>query len=132
MELFHEEIRRQEDLLYGEALFFECVSQLYAGQDAVIETYRKQFRNIIQIGKDAVQRAVTLLQSAKETPEKTTLFQHFAFMPCLGHPKPEELAKRARILVDAYNELFPNRPRGLAFTKPEVLQLIEAAAGALK
>ena len=125
---FAQEIKRNEDLLYGVALFFEVIAHLYSSQKAELETYRKQFRNIIQLGNDALERAVAMLERAKENPEKVQLFAHFSFVPCLGHPRPAELAERARILVDTYNEIFPGRPRGQPFGTAEIMRLMEAAA----
>lgn len=125
---FSADIKRHEDLLYGVALFFEGIACLYAGEDAELETYRKQFRNIIQLGNDALERAVAMVERAKQNPDKAELFKHFTFVPCLGHPKPEELAERATILVSTYNEIFPGRPRGQAFEAGEIRRLMEAAA----
>ena len=125
---FHEEIRRQEDLLYGVALFYEVITHLYAGQKAELETYRKQFRNIIQIGNTAIERAVGMLERARQNPERVDMFRHFTFVPCLGHSNPDELAKRAMILVQTYNEIFPGRPRGQSFETAEIMRLMEAAS----
>ncbi|MEI6970219.1 MAG: hypothetical protein WCL44_01765 [bacterium] len=122
------DIKRHEDLLYGVALFFEGVAYLYSGEEPELETYRKQFRNIIQLGNDALERAVAMVERAKQNPEKAELFTHFTFVPCLGHPHPEALAARAQILVDTYNEIFPGRPRGQAFSQSEIRRLMEAAA----
>ena len=128
MDDFSREIKKNEDLLYGVALFFEVIVHLYSSQEAELETYRKQFRNIIQLGNDAISRAVAMLERAKQNPEKTQLFAHFTFVPCLGHPKPEELAERARILVATYEEIFPGRPRGQPFKTAEIIRLMDAAA----
>lgn len=125
---FSREIKRNQDLLYGVALFFEGIAHLYSSQEAELETYRKQFRNIIQLGNDAIERAVAMVERAKQNPEKALLFKHFSFVPCLGHSKPEELAERARILVETYNEIFPGRPRGQAFGTDEIIRLMEAAS----
>lgn len=128
---FSRDIKRNEDLLYGVALFFEAISHLYSNQEAELETYRKQFRNVIQLGNDALERAVAMLERAKQNPDKAQLFAHFTFVPCLGHPKPEELAVRARILVETYEEIFPGRPRGQAFKTSEIIRLMEAASARL-
>jgi len=125
---FSQKIKQNEDLLYGVALFFEAIAHLYSSQTAELETYRKQFRNIIRLGNDTVERAVAVMERAKQNPDKAQLFEHFSFVPCLGHPRPEELAERARILVDTYEEVFPGRPRGQSFRTDEIMRLMEAAA----
>jgi hypothetical protein len=125
---FEQELERQEDTLYGVALFFEGISLLFAGQEAVVETYRKQFRNIIQIGKDAATRARELLDEAKQDPGKAALLKSFEFFACQGHPDPDAMTKRARALVDTYEELFPNKPRTEELSETETMRLMECAA----
>ncbi|MCE9614398.1 MAG: hypothetical protein K8T26_08985 [Lentisphaerae bacterium] len=125
---FEKEIARQEELLYGIALFFEGISLLFAGQDAVLETYRKQFRNIIQTGSAATERARTLLDEARLDARKIAMVEQFVFRPGDGHPEPERLAARAQLLVETYTELFPKRPRDQALTPEETLRLVETAS----
>jgi len=125
---FQQEISKQEDLLYGVALFFEALTHLHAGNKDTLESYRKQFSNIIQLGNESIRRASAMVQIAKENPDKAALFEHFTFVPCLGHAKPEELVRRAAILVQTYEEIFPGRPRGRPFLPAEILRLMEAAA----
>ncbi len=125
---FEVAIADQERVLYGVALFFEGVSLLQAGQEAVIETYQKQCRNVIQAGQEAIQVATSLLEQARENEDKAALIGEFKFYPCQGYPEPEELTRRARLLVDTYDEIFPDRPRDQEFEQSETLQLTEAAA----
>ncbi|MFO7870277.1 MAG: hypothetical protein R6V03_02460 [Kiritimatiellia bacterium] len=125
---FERRIKLQEELMYGVALFFEGISKLQAGQDAVLETHRKQCRNIIQAGKVISQRARLLLRQVKQDRQKTHLLDEFEFSPFRGHPNPEEMEKRARILVDTYNRIFPDRPRSKEFTPEETFQLMEEAS----
>ena len=127
-EAFTRKIEEHEDLIYGIALFFEGISLLYAGQEAVIETYKKQFRNIIRSGSDALQHAQALLEESKNDPSKVDAFAQFDFLPCTGHTDPEGMTKRAKILVETYNVIFPGRDRSKPFQEPEILQLIETAS----
>lgn len=125
---FEEEIARQEDLLYGVALFFEGLQFLYAGQAAIITTYRKQLRNIIQMDRMAIEQARSLLEQARRDPSRIALLTEFRFMPCHGHPRPEELSRRARLLVDSYNRCFPDRPRSEPLCGEEIVKLLDHAA----
>ena len=129
---FEQEIARQEDIIYGVALFFECLSVIHGDQPAVVETNRKQFRNIIQNGKEMTGRATRLLEEARRDPAKAELLRGFAFSPCLGHPKPGEMIKRALVLVNTYNRIFPGRDRSRDFTYDETIALIEQASEALQ
>jgi hypothetical protein len=125
---FVKEIELQEDLLYGVALFFEGVSLLHAGNDPILKTYHKQFRNVIQAGRDTLKQANSVLEQARKDPAKVAQITNFSFSPCRGYPEPEKLAKRASILVDTYMRLYPDRPRSQDFTEAETVRLIEASA----
>ena len=131
VEQFEQAIAVQDDLLYGIALFFEGLSVLHSGLEAVSQTERKQFRNIIQKGNESLERARALLKQARTDPEKTPLLLEFKFSGCQGHPQPEKLRERAKILVATYGQLFPDRPRSQPFTEEEVIRLIDAASGRL-
>lgn len=126
---FEKSLLRHEDLLYGIGLFFESLYVLYAGQDDVIETYRKQFRNIIQHGKEVAQTAMALLEEARGDPAKLPQLKQFRFSLGQTHPEPDELMKRAGVLVDTYERLFPGRSRSQTLTREETMRLIDEAAG---
>jgi hypothetical protein len=128
---FQARLSRHEDLLFGVALFFEGLNVIYAGQDDLIATYRRQFRNVIQSGKEVAIQATTLLEEARGNPGRTGALASFVFALGDGHPQPEELVHRAGVLVDAYNRIFANRPRSQALGKDEVLRLIDSAAEAV-
>lgn len=125
---FEKEIARQENLLYGMALFFEGISILYAGQTAMIETSRKQFRNSILTGKNKLQQAVALLTQVKEDPGEAPLIDQFRFSLCDDHPEPDKMLRRSEVLAETYDCLFPGRPRSQPFADDETLLLIETAS----
>lgn len=128
---FQAKIAAQEDIIYGVAIFFECLNYMHAGQGAIMETYRKQFRNIIQKGTEMVQHATRLLDEVRQDPKKVKELQQFAFTPCQDHPKPAEMTRRAEILVQTYRKVFPDRPRSKEFTNDEIARLIEEASEVL-
>lgn len=125
---FEKEIARQQDIVYGTALFFECLNVLHEGQAAIIETHRKQFRNIVQKGNEMIQNASKVLGEARQDSGKVQLLRQFSFQPCQGHPKPVEMTKRAECLALTYHRIFPNRPRSQEFSREEILRLIEEAS----
>ena len=131
LDAFEKEVARQEDILYGVALFFEGVSLLFAGQEAIVETHRRQFRNIIRAGKQVCQWARTLLESARKDSAKTGLLREFEFLPYQDHPDPDALIERAQILVETYEDLYPGRNRHKRLTEEQILQLMEKAGGKL-
>ena len=128
---FEKRLARHEELLFGVALFFEGLTVIYEGQDDLIATYRRQFRNVIQSGKDVAIQATMLLEEARENPARATALPQYVFALGDGHPQPEELVKRAGVLADAYARVFANRPRARAMDKDETLRLIAAAAEAV-
>jgi hypothetical protein len=125
---FEKELERQEDRLYGIALFFECVSLLYAGRSGVLETNRKQFRNIIVAGHTAIGQGRALAAKVRQDPGAIGAVRAFRFTYCEGHPNPIGLAARADALLKAYRNLFPVRPQDKAFSEEETYRLLEAAA----
>lgn len=125
---FEADIATNEDTLYGVALFFECLSLMHAAQPSVVETSRKQFRNIIQASKAESEQAEALLNHVRHHPEEAARLRQATFSPCQAHPQPKAMIKRARILVKTYEEIFPGRPRSRPFEKNEILRLLETAA----
>jgi hypothetical protein len=126
---FEGEIKRQDDIVYGTGLFFEGICILHAGQDGVIETYRKQFRNIIQTGKDVSKDAAVLLEQARRDASKVSLLEQFRFTFRGGQSDFEDIVKRAETLVATYQKLFPDRPRSQPLSVEESFRLIEDASG---
>lgn len=128
LKTFETLIAEQEELLYGFALYFEGLSLLHAGQDAVLETHRKQFRNLIQAGSAEIQRARELLEEARANPMKLSMVEQFAFHLGDGHPDPAGLRIKAKALVTAYGSLFPGRPREQALDSADTMKLLAAAS----
>ena len=127
---FAEALQDLDDLIYGVALLFEGVSLLFATQPAVMETYRKQFRNIIHKGQVDSERGAKLLGEAKQDPASIQALNSFSLSAFEGYPNADDLKKRARVLVDAYKRLYPDRPRSEEFTRDEALRLVDEAAEA--
>ncbi|MFT5240243.1 MAG: hypothetical protein ACI9OU_000783 [Candidatus Promineifilaceae bacterium] len=125
---FETELARQEDILFGIALYYEGVVLLLARQADVVATYRKQFRNIIQNGRRVIDWGNSLLDDVRKSKGKSSLLRTFNFMPGHGHPEPEKLVARAQFLVTTYAELHPKRPKGEALNADETLALFEAAS----
>ena len=125
---FDAQMATLDDIVYGVALLFEGMHLLYAGQDALIETYRKQYRNLIQSGKAVSQRGTTLLEQARSQPGEAIALRDFDFTAFQAHPDPAGLIARAQALVATYARLFPDRPRSRELTEEETFRLIEDAA----
>ncbi len=129
---FEKEIEHQEDIVYGVALYFECLHVIHADKTAIVETCRKQLRNVIQKGNERAKHARQLLEDAKRDSEKVALIRRFTFAPCEGYQNPELMTQRAETLAQTYMRIFPNRSRAQDFTDEEIFQLIEEASTAFE
>ena len=129
--LFEAELKRHDDILYGVAIFFECISLIHKESDVLISRYKTDLGKVIQSGTATAQNGWKLLDRTKKDPQYIPQLESFEIIPCNGYPEPEELTKRAEILVSSYSQLFPGRPREKEFTKQEIFQLIKSASGKL-
>ncbi len=129
---FTAKIAAQEERLYGLALFFECICLLYAGQEGILSTYRKQFRNLIQEGRGSTSHVTELLAKARDGNDAEALaaLKAHPFSLFQTHPHPQELIARAELVAAKYGEIFPGRDRSKDFSDEERLKLIDAAAAA--
>jgi hypothetical protein len=125
---FRTSIAKEENLLYGVALFFEGISVLYAGEEAMIETYRKQLRNLIQSRRESLQHALSMLEQVEQDSTQIAQLSEFSFPPWQADAGTGNLADSAKILVDTYDREFPDRPRAKPFEHAETLKLMKAAA----
>jgi len=123
-----QQLRELDDILYGIALYFECISLLHADQPTVIETYRKQLRNIIQRGKELASEASELLTRINKDPRTREALKGIRLNLAEEIPESEPIIKRAKLLVQLYEKYFPGRPRSQEFTEDELFTLMEASA----
>jgi hypothetical protein len=129
---FRSSIRELDDLIYGVALLYEGLSLLYSEQPAMLETHRKHLRNAIQKGNAVSRRASGLLRAAEDDPRRIDSLRSFKFSAFEDHPDADRLKASARAFADAYERLFPGRPRDREFTADEALRLVDKAAGAFR
>lgn len=112
---------RLRDRMFGVALFFSGLEILFEGQPQMLDTYRRQCRNLIQRGNAALDQVERV--AAGEPAD----------MPDLAGVGVEaaenrQVLERADVLVAAYTERFPGRDRSEALSRDEMLTLMEAAA----
>ena len=128
---FEREMRRQEDLLYGLALFFECQTLLYAAQPEMIDTHRRELRNIIRAGRQRLSEAEELVAQVRLQAVDPSALRRFALNVFSGHSQAGRLEARAAVLVAIYERLFPGRSRAQPFQREELFRLVEEAAESL-
>jgi hypothetical protein len=128
IEKFESAIRREESRLYGFALFFECLSLYRQAGDGLLETERKQFRNLIQGGRKQVDDAITMLDQVRAGTQPVTAIEQYEFNYSRSDPRAAELTARADTLAAAYRSVYPDRPMAQPFAPDEIYRLLEAAA----
>lgn len=99
---------------------------MWTADEAIVEMNRESYERTSKRMKKALSKARELLIEVQENPNKVNLLQQFEFPPTI-----DEMVKRARILVEAYNDLFRGRPRENPLNQEENLQLMEAASNRL-
>ena len=82
---FEEQLQELDNLSYGVALLFEGISLLYSGQDAVMETYRKQYRNVIRAASEVSRSAGELLDRARGDASVIPMLKEFNFSAFHDH-----------------------------------------------
>lgn len=124
---FKQKIWEQEEQLFGITLFFQSLSQVWAGNEQIIKMNKSHYENIMKRGKEYITKAKQLLDGVIENPDKISLLEQFEFPPIRGDLMSDGLTERAKILVETYNELFPGRLKEDPLTEDEILRLTEVA-----
>lgn len=128
---FAETIRLHEDQLFGITLFMEGIRVLYAGQPTIIEMNQRSLNSVRERAQSAITGAKALLEDAKRDPTKVRDLRTYPFPPISGHPALDVMTQRARILVQTYERLFPQRPRETPLLQDELARLMTEASGQL-
>lgn len=123
---FERELTRHDDLIFGVSLFFECLSLLFAGREDVIQSYRKQLRNVLQQGQQVSDTGRDLLRRLQQSDESALdAARKFEFSLFLDGP--EKMETRCEILANAYRKTFPGRARNQPLKDDDVFLLVQTA-----
>ena len=125
---FKETIRLQKEQLFGITLYLQGIELLYSGKPEVVEMNRQSFQNIQNRAENAITAAESLLQQVKEDPGKVKEIKRFKFPPISGNPMLDQMTRRAQILVQEYERLFPGRPRSKLLNQDEQALLMMQAS----
>ncbi len=125
---FECEIKEQEEHLFGVHLYNEGIKLHYQDDPATLEISERHYSEIMERGRIAIKEAKCLLEKVKMGQQPVSQFRNFRFPVIHGMPASDEMNRRARLLVKAYNTLFPGRPKDQPLTAREVAQLTEHAA----
>lgn len=120
---FEKTIKEHENQLFGLLLYKRGVKLLCSHDPNIIKMTDSSFENIVNRTQETIINAKLLLEEAKKNPKKMKELDNFHFPPIKGHPFLDEMAKRVKIVLESYEELFPNRPREQNLSDEEVLKL---------
>jgi len=124
LEDFESAIKKYENQLFGIRLFAEGIKLLYSHDKKTLDTNHHHFKNIMQRGENTISQAKELLEKAKNRTENVKVLKDFQFPPVHG-PGLDEMTQRATLLVQAYEKLFPDRPRDMPLTAEEHEKLMQ-------
>lgn len=123
---FKSKIKEQEDFLFGVKLYNENIALLY--DKNTVRWAGQHYEDIKQRGRESIICAKELLEEIKQSPEMVEYLFLFEFPAIHGDPILDEMTKRAKILVETYDELFHERSREKDLTEDERFLLIERAS----
>lgn len=130
LETFKRKLDEHRQILYGLALYFECLRVLYEGQPDLVHAHEERLLSLIQMGGEMLQKAEALLAKAGKNREAQAEILDFEF--ALDAEKEfvdlDVITKRATMLSHAYDRVFAERPKAREFSHDEVFKLIDEAA----
>ncbi|GAH65567.1 unnamed protein product, partial [marine sediment metagenome] len=121
IEKFEKKIKDYKDELFGVKLFYEGTKILWA--DSYLEriNFEQHYENIMKRGESIVNKAEKILNEIKASndinkiKEVTFPLLENELMPLVN---PEGIP-RLKLLLETYNELFPERDREIPLTEEE-------------
>lgn len=125
---FEAEIAANDDLTFGIELYSQLLALARGDDPDGVEEIRQLYTPVIATARQASRDAASLLAAARNDHARIEAVEKVRFTPCPGHPHPDALQLRARLLLKHYHRLFKERPRTQLLTKAELLDLIDAAA----
>ena len=124
---FEKRITEYENILFGMNLYYQGICFTWENNKEIIELNSVHYKDIEKRIATAVNNAKQLLESIKKDSDNLLLIQQFEFPPVGGNPILDEGTKLAKALIEAYEEIFPGRPRTNHLTREESQRLKTAA-----
>ena len=118
VEEFEKAIKEREDLLFGYELYYQGIKQLYEHDKDIMQKTNFHYSQMKERNKNAVIEAKHLLNEIRSRSKSINDLSYFTFPPIHG-PGLDEMTKRATLLVEAYEKVFPDRPREKELTEHE-------------
>ena len=120
-------VAEHRDLMFGVALYHECLQVLYEGQELILKTHHDELLAVIRIGEETLQEALGLLERAAKDSKLAARVLELPLDRLEGHEQVDALRDRAHRLVKVYARVFPARYRDQTLSEDEMLCLLDAA-----
>jgi hypothetical protein len=110
--IFEKEIRAYEDTMFGLMLYHETAPKW-------VNTLQKiSYKNMKRRGEKALKEARNILSDAKQGKPAKYAMPFFEFPIIL-----DDMKSRIDVLLQCYEELYPERPRDRSLSKEEMIAL---------
>lgn len=123
---FKKLIQEHEDQLFGINLFIEGIKRIYGHDEKLMRMNEQAYLNIIKKEKKALSKAKQLLDKVRSGTVNITEIQNFHFPPIHG-PGLDQMTNRVTLLVNAYEKLFPKRPREIPLSTEDYEKIMHEA-----
>ena len=129
IEKFEKKIKDYKDELFGIKLFYEGTRILWADSYLNKIHFEQRYENIMKRSKDIINKAEKILNEVKvnndinKIKEITFLLLENELMPLVN---PDGIL-RLKLLLETYNELFPERDREIPLTEEEYKLIMNRA-----
>ncbi len=124
---FEIKIKEYENVLFGMNLYIQGMYFMWGHKEEIIKLNQQHYEEAKERMEKSINEAKKTLETVKQHSDKISLLQEFKFPPTEGHPMLDEGTKRYKVLCQAYDELFLNRPKDKPLTKEENSRLLEVA-----
>ena len=125
---FEGKIREYEDFLFGVKLFYDGTKLVQPSSALKAVSFEEHYKKVKRRGKRVLNKAKTVLSEAKTSGNSDRL-KEVVFPPlekeimrATGYP---DNMPRMRLLLEACNELFPERNREIPLTKEEHMLVMD-------
>ncbi len=119
---FESKIKEYENVLFGMNLYYQGILLTWESipliGKGIVKSNRMSYKSIEERMTTAINKSKRLLEEVRQSPNKLPLLQHFSFPPITG-PGLSAKTKLVKALVEAYREIFSERPRNKPITKEE-------------
>ena len=121
MKNFEKKIKNYKEELFALRIFYEQAKILWPPASLKSVNFEKHYSNIVDRGNKIIKRAEKILKKVKANND-LRLFNEIEFPPLekdMMHLVNPDGIERLKLLLETYNELFPERNKDIPLTEEE-------------